>query len=131
MKVRIIYGLLISIFVLFSCYPIYIDNGNLFRKNNRNIPFDERMHTFLLDENNKVILVGSPLKKNRTYNVYQNNDKNYQKKRLPLFLFAPSRPGRHLRSITNGQHFTIQPAGFAVQKTGKKFAGAYEVESNG
>lgn len=42
-------------------HTIYVDNSYSFRRNNSNIPEDAAFHTFLLDENNKVILVGNPL----------------------------------------------------------------------
>ena len=52
-------------------YPAYIDKENLFRKKNPGIPADERLHTFLLDENNKVILVGSPLRNKALWELYK------------------------------------------------------------
>ena len=52
-------------------YPIYIDNKNLFFKKNPGIPSDKRLHTFLLDENNKVILAGSPLRNETLWKLYK------------------------------------------------------------
>ena len=52
-------------------HPVYIDKENIFRKNNHGIPPDERMHTFLLDENNKVVLVGSPLRNKPLWELYK------------------------------------------------------------
>ena len=42
--------------------PIYIDTANVFLRSNPHIPAFPEMHTFLLDEKDSVILVGSPLK---------------------------------------------------------------------
>lgn len=43
-------------------HTIYVDTAQVFRRNNPNIPTDVLYHTFLLDSNNKVILVGNPTK---------------------------------------------------------------------
>lgn len=40
---------------------IFVDSANVFTKYNPNIPSGSMFHTFLLDENNKVILVGNPM----------------------------------------------------------------------
>lgn len=42
-------------------YPIYIDTLSVFEKMNPHLPKNKALHTFLLDEHNQVILVGSPL----------------------------------------------------------------------
>ena len=39
---------------------IFVDSANVFTEVNPNIPSESMYHTFLLDENNKVILVGNP-----------------------------------------------------------------------
>lgn len=43
-------------------HSVLIDENSLFRKANPQIPEDALYHTFLLDEDNKVILVGNPLR---------------------------------------------------------------------
>lgn len=40
---------------------IFVDSANFFLKANPNIPSESMYHTFLLDENNKIILVGNPM----------------------------------------------------------------------
>lgn len=40
---------------------IFVDSANIFRKINPTIPSEMMYHTFLLDENDKVILVGNPM----------------------------------------------------------------------
>lgn len=40
---------------------IFVDSANVFMEVNPNIPSESMFHTFLLDENNKVILVGNPM----------------------------------------------------------------------
>lgn len=42
-------------------YPILLDTLNEFAKLNPHLPKNRVLHTFLLDEDNKVILVGNPL----------------------------------------------------------------------
>ena len=40
---------------------LFIDSINVFMNENPNIPQESMYHTFLLDENNKVILIGNPI----------------------------------------------------------------------
>lgn len=40
---------------------IFVDTSNVFIEANPNIPSESIYHTFLLDKNNKVILVGNPI----------------------------------------------------------------------
>lgn len=40
---------------------IFVDSTNIFMETNSNIPSESMYHTFLLDENNKVVLVGNPI----------------------------------------------------------------------
>ena len=40
---------------------LFIDSLNVFMEVNPNIPSESMYHTFLLDDNNKVILVGNPM----------------------------------------------------------------------
>ena len=42
-------------------YPVLLDTLREFEKLNPHLPKNRALHTFLLDENNNVILVGSPL----------------------------------------------------------------------
>lgn len=42
-------------------YPILLDTLREFEKLNPHLPKNRALHTFLLDENNNVILVGNPL----------------------------------------------------------------------
>ena len=41
-------------------YPILLDTLGEFEKLNPHLPKNRALHTFLLDENNNVILVGNP-----------------------------------------------------------------------
>ena len=43
-------------------YPILLDTLGEFEKLNPHLPKNGTFHTFLLDENNNVILVGNPLR---------------------------------------------------------------------
>ena len=42
-------------------YPLFLDRNATFVKLNPNLPQNPKLHTFLLDKNNKVVCVGSPL----------------------------------------------------------------------
>lgn len=42
-------------------YPVFLDTHGKFGKNNTHIPENQKLHCFLLDENNNVIQIGSPL----------------------------------------------------------------------
>ena len=61
-------------------YSVYIDSGNFFQKNNPAIPSDERMHTFLIDENHKVVLVGSPLHNKALWALYKEQIESQMKR---------------------------------------------------
>ena len=43
-------------------FPVLVDSANVFEKENPQIPHDPRFHVFLLDKENKIRLVGNPLK---------------------------------------------------------------------
>jgi len=43
-------------------YPVLIDEKGEFKKLNPHLPKNKSLHAFLLDENNKVIMVGNPLR---------------------------------------------------------------------
>ena len=51
-------------------YAIYLDENNLFLKNNPHISKNRKNHTFLLDENNKIILIGNPIGNDRLASEY-------------------------------------------------------------
>lgn len=50
-------------------YPVFIDDKNIFSKINPCIPSEEQFHVFLLDKDNRIILVGNPLKSNKIHNL--------------------------------------------------------------
>ena len=39
---------------------------------NENIPTDTRLHSFLLDKDSKIILVGNPLRNEKLWDLYKN-----------------------------------------------------------
>ena len=51
-------------------YPMLIDTLNLFVINNDLPRFDNRFHSFLLDRNNNIILIGSPLHSRELKTLY-------------------------------------------------------------
>ncbi len=52
-------------------YPILLDEKGLFPAANPHIPADKRFHTFLLDRNGKVVLVGDPLHNPQLWELYK------------------------------------------------------------
>ena len=56
-------------------FPLVIDTLNLFVVNNDLPRFDERFHTFLINENNNIILIGSPLHSEKLKTLYLNEIK--------------------------------------------------------
>ncbi len=52
-------------------YPIYIDRHNKFQQQNPKLPEDTRYHTFLLDKNNRVVLVGNPLASDAMWTLFK------------------------------------------------------------
>lgn len=51
-------------------YPVIIDTLGDFGRQNAHIPQNKALHTFLLDENNKVILVGDPLHNKKIEEIF-------------------------------------------------------------
>lgn len=51
---------------------IFVDSANIFTEVNATIPSESMYHTFLLDENNKVILVGNPIVYKKIEDILQN-----------------------------------------------------------
>lgn len=45
--------------------PIYVDSLFAFRKQNKNLPTEQKYHSFLLDKLGHVILVGNPLQNSK------------------------------------------------------------------
>ena len=52
-------------------YPIFIDQNSTFVKLNPKLPKNRQLHTFLLDKNNKVVMVGSPLYNPTLWELYK------------------------------------------------------------
>ena len=52
-------------------YPIYIDKHSEFQQLNPKFPEDTRYHTFLLDKNNRVVLVGNPLASDAMWSLFK------------------------------------------------------------
>lgn len=51
-------------------YPILIDTLGEFERLNPHLPKNQALHTFLLDENNRVILVGNPLRNEKIKEMF-------------------------------------------------------------
>ncbi len=52
-------------------YPIFVDTANQFYKLNPHIPANKLMHSFMLDSENKVVLVGSPILNQAMFDLYK------------------------------------------------------------
>lgn len=52
-------------------FPIYIDKKNEFISINSKLPNDSRYHTFLLDKNNRIILIGNPMYSTEMWNLFK------------------------------------------------------------
>ena len=52
-------------------WPFFIDENGAFLKNNTVIPQDSRFHVFLLNSENKIILVGNPLNNETIWDMYK------------------------------------------------------------
>lgn len=51
-------------------YPIYLDTCNAFLRANPHIPSNPLLHSFLLDENDSVILVGNPVRNKKIEELF-------------------------------------------------------------
>ena len=52
-------------------YPILLDEAHVFSQANPHLPADSRLHTFLLDKNGKVVLVGDPVNNPPLWELYK------------------------------------------------------------
>lgn len=51
-------------------YPIFLDTCNIFIRNNAHIPTDQLLHVFMIDKQQNVVFVGSPLNNEKLKNAY-------------------------------------------------------------
>jgi hypothetical protein len=68
---RVVEELLYQVRVSYFDYPILLDDSGLFPIINPHIPTDPRFHTFLLDKNGKVVLVGDPVHNPGLWELYK------------------------------------------------------------
>jgi hypothetical protein len=52
-------------------YPIFIDPNATFVKQNPKLPKNRQLHSFLLDRNNRVVMVGNPLHNPVLWELYK------------------------------------------------------------
>ncbi len=52
-------------------YPVYLDTAGLFERSNPGLPATPVFHTFLLDRENRVVLVGSPIGNAKMWDLYK------------------------------------------------------------
>lgn len=51
-------------------HPVFIDSNHIFKKANQWIPLESMYHTFLLDKDNKIVLVGNPLQNQKINQMF-------------------------------------------------------------
>lgn len=102
-------------------YPSYIDFENKIDKLNK-FPKNNRFHTFLLDNNNKVKLIGNPLDNNQIWNLYKQvikGEKNIclasLKEIHPITTLEVEKPIIKLKGLLTGQTMTTK---FNIKNTG-------------
>lgn len=52
-------------------YPVFLDESGAFPKANPHVLADSRFHTFLLDKNGRIILVGDPVRNQPLWELYK------------------------------------------------------------
>ena len=52
-------------------YPIYIDRSNSIRRNNPFLKYHHRYQGFLLDKNDKIVLVGNPIGSDAMWSLFR------------------------------------------------------------
>ena len=52
-------------------YPVFIDQNGTFVKQNPKLPKNRQLHSFLLDKNNRVVMVGNPLHNPTLWALYK------------------------------------------------------------
>lgn len=55
-----------------SDWAVYIDTAYVFQQENKQIPVNNRFHTFLLNEKNEILCVGNPLYNERIREICKN-----------------------------------------------------------
>lgn len=53
-------------------YPLYVDYGGSFRRENACIPDDDRLHCFLMDKDNRPVFIGNPLLSHELWVLFEN-----------------------------------------------------------
>lgn len=53
-------------------HSVYLDKGNRFAKENPMLPRNPNYHTFLLDNEGKILIVGNPMLNDDVRNLYEN-----------------------------------------------------------
>ena len=62
---------------VYRCHNIILDSTNTFKKINPVIPLNNSsLHTFLLDKNNRIVLIGNPLNGDAMWNLFKSTLEN-------------------------------------------------------
>lgn len=57
-------------------FPVFIDRTNEFIRRNDPILADTRFQSFLLDRNNRIVLIGNPLNGDAMWNLFESTLEN-------------------------------------------------------
>ena len=85
--------------------PIYYDSSNVFYTLNH-LPSDSRFHCFLLDENNRVVLIGNPVQNPKIKDLYIRTI--CERLNIDYKAEKQSNPRIHLGTISKNKTKTVQ-----------------------
>ncbi|MBR4264588.1 MAG: DUF1573 domain-containing protein [Bacteroidales bacterium] len=94
--------------------PIYYDSLNVFCTLNH-LPEDERFHCFLLDENNRVVLIGNPVQNPKIKDLYIRTI--CERLNIDYKAEKQSNPRIHLGNISKNETKTVQ---FEIKNSDKE-----------
>ena len=66
-------------------YPIYIDRSNSIRRNNPFLKYHHRYQGFLLDKNDKIVLVGNPIGSDAMWSALPKDARQHARQRRALY----------------------------------------------
>lgn len=102
-------------------YPSYIDTDDKLNKIN-NLPKNNKFQTFLLDRNNKVILIGNPANNPQIWNLYKqrirgkkNKDSSNINNEYPITSLNIDNPILELKRLVKDKTTTVK---FLIKNTG-------------
>ena len=98
-------------------YPLFIDAEDKFNKLNK-LPDESQFRTFLLDENNKVILIGTPVSNSKIRDLYIRTI--CERLGIKLDLNVVSKPQNQSKNLGTFNWQTPQTTTFTIHNTGNE-----------